>query len=215
MIKYKYTHNMEVNMNKIITIGREFGSGGRELGRRLAEYLGYAYYDKEIVSEIAKNTSLSEQYVKQVTENNQIGLYPITIAQTFSYFDVYAARQTQAIFSEQEKVLKQMAEKTNCVIVGRCADYILRDYNPFKIFVYSDKQSKIKRCLNKRIKDGEDITEKKIKKYLKNIDKGRSRFYSFYTGQAWGDKLNYDMCINTSNVIIKDIVPHLGEMLKK
>ncbi len=201
-------------MNKIITISREFGSGGRELGRRLAEYLGYAYYDKEVISEIAKNTSLSEQYVQQVTEKNQSLLYPITVAQTFCYYDMYAVHQTQKIFSEQEKVLKQMAEKSNCVIVGRCADYILKDYNPFKIFVYSDKQSKIKRCFNKRAKDGEDITEKKIKKFLKNIDKGRSRFYSLYTGQTWGDKLNYDMCINTSNVVIKDIVPHIGDIFK-
>lgn len=201
-------------MNKIITISREFGSGGRELGRRLAEYLGYAYYDKEIISEIAKDTSLSEQYVQQVLEKDQFSLYPITIAQTFTYFDVYAARQTQSIFSAQEKILKQMAEKTNCVIVGRCADYILKDYNPTKIFVYSDKQSKIKRCFAKRVKDGEEITEKKIKKFLKNIDKGRARFYSFYTGQTWGDKLNYDICINTSNVVIKELVPRLGEMLK-
>lgn len=201
-------------MNKIITVSREFGSGGRELARRLAEYLGYAYYDKEVISEIAKNTSFSEQYVQQVTESNPYALYPITVAQTFSYFDLYTIRQTQAVFSEQEKVLKQMAEKTNCVIVGRCADYILRDYNPIKIFVYSDKQSKIKRCINKRVNDGEEITEKKIKKFLKNIDKGRSKFYALYTGQKWGDKLNYDICINTSNTVIKDIVPRLGEMLK-
>lgn len=201
-------------MNKIITIGREFGSGGRELGKRLAEYLGYAYYDREIITEIAKNTELSEQYVQQIMEKNPHGAYPITVAQTFSFVDMYAMRQTQEIFSEQEKVLKQMATKSNCVIVGRCADYILKEYKPFKIFVYSNKKSKIERCMNKRIKDGEEITEKKIKKFLKNIDKGRARFYSLQTGQKWGDKLNYDMCINTSNVVIKDIVPHLGEMLK-
>ena len=91
--------------NTIITIGREFGSGGRELGRRLAEELCFDYYDKEIVSEIAKKTAFSEQYIQQIVENNPHALYPITIGHSFSYLDSYTLKQRQAVFNEQENVI--------------------------------------------------------------------------------------------------------------
>lgn len=199
-------------MNNIITIGREFSSGGRELGRKLAEELGYEFYDKEIITEIAKNTSLSEQYVQQVIEKNPHDLFPITVAHTFSYVDSYTMNQKQSIYSEQEKVLKNMAEKSNCVIVGRCADYILKDYNPFRIFVYSNMDCKVKRCKEKN--EHENLTDKKLIKQIKNIDKARAKFYNFYTGQKWGDKAYYDVFVNTSTLKIDDIVPQLAKMLE-
>ncbi|MCQ2386867.1 MAG: cytidylate kinase-like family protein [Clostridia bacterium] len=200
-------------MNKVITIGREFGSGGRELGRRLAEELGYEYYDKEIIVEIAKKTSLSEQYVQEIIEKSPHALYPITVAHSFSFVDTYAMKQTQTVFSAQEKVLKEMAEKSNCVIVGRCADVILKDYHPFKIFVYASLDSRVKRCI-KRNANTQDLTEKKVRKYIKSIDKGRAKYYSFYTGKKWGNKLNYDIGINTTDIEIKEIIPHLASMIK-
>jgi len=200
-------------MNKIITIGREFGSGGRELGRKLAESLGYEFYDKEIITEIAKNTSLSEQYVQQIVEKNPHDLFPITVAHTFSYVDTYALQKNQAVYIEQEKVLKSMAEKSNCVIVGRCADFILKSYNPFKIFVYADMKNKVKRCLE-REENIDKMSERKIIKMIKNIDKARAKFYSFYTGNKWGGKLNYDVFVNTSNLNIDEIAPHLAKMLE-
>lgn len=199
-------------MNKIITIGREFGSGGRELGRKLAENLGFEYYDKEIITEIAKNTSLSEQYVQQIMEKSPHDMFPITVAHTFSYIDTYALQQKQTVYAEQEKVIKSMAEKSDCVIVGRCADYILRNYNPFKIFVYASMQSKIARCLE-REQDKESFTEKKMRKYIKNVDKNRARYYDFYTGLVWGDKLNYDICVNSTGLNLDDVVPHIAKML--
>lgn len=197
----------------VITIGREFSSGGRELGRLLAEELGIDYYDKEIVSEIAKHTELSEQYVRQVVEKNPHDLFPIAVAHTFSYIDAQAYRQTQLIFAEQERVIKNMAKASDCVIVGRCADYILKDFNPFKIFVYSDMDSKVERCL-KRSDAAEKLPRKKLIKKIKSIDKNRARYYNYYTGTKWGDKLNYDICINTSNADIKALVPHLAKMIK-
>lgn len=199
-------------MNKIITIGREFGSGGRELGRKLAENLGFEYYDKEIITEIAKNTSLSEQYVQQIMEKSPHDMFPITVAHTFSYIDTYALQLKQTVYAEQEKVIKSMAEKSDCVIVGRCADYILRNYNPFKIFVYASMQSKIARCLE-REQDKEAFSEKKMRKYIKNVDKNRARYYDFYTGLVWGDKLNYDICVNTTGLNLDEVVPHIAKML--
>lgn len=197
----------------VITIGREFGSGGRELGRLLAEELGIEYYDKEIITEISKHTALSEEYVKQVVEKNPHDLYPIAVAHTFAYVDAQAYKQTQMIFMEQEKVIKQMAAASDCVIVGRCADYILKDFDPFKIFVYADMDSKVERCL-KRNQKAENMPRKKIIKKIKNIDKNRARYYNYYTGKKWGDILNYDVCINTTNKDLKSLVPPLAKMIK-
>lgn len=200
-------------MNKIITIGREFGSGGREVARRLAEELGYEYYDNEIIMEIAKHTALSEEYVKQIIESEPHSLYPITIGHTISYIDNYAQQRIQSVYSAQSKILKELAEKSNCIIVGRCADYILRDYHPYRIFVHASLDSKVKRCLS-RNDETYNYTEKEIKKYIKKIDKQRAKYYSHYTEQKWGDKENYDLCINTTNLVIKDVVEVIAKMFK-
>lgn len=199
-------------MNKIITIGREFGSGGRELGMKLAEELGFVYYDREIITQIAKNTSLSEQYVQQVMEKNPHDMFPITVAHTFSYIDSYAMQQKQAVYAEQEKVIKAMAEKSDCVIVGRCADFILKDFKPFKIFVYASMKSKIARCFERET-DKEHFTERKMRRFIKSVDRNRARYYDFYTGLTWGDKLNYDICINTTDINFDEVVPHLVKMI--
>lgn len=200
-------------MNKIITVGREFGSGGRELGRRLAEALGFEYYDKEIVSEIAAHTSLSEEYIKQVLECTPHRLYPITVGHSMAPGEDYTFRQIQTIFEAQSEILKKMAETSNCVIVGRCADYILRDYKPFRLFVHASLESRAKRCRTREMPE-EHLTDRKLYREIKRIDKGRARYYSFYTGQKWGDKENYDMCINTTDTTVKEIVPVLAKIFE-
>ena len=194
----------------VITLGREFGSGGRELGRRLADYLHIAYYDKEILTEIAKRTQLTEEYVHNVVEHHPYPLLPITIGHRI-YPDMTFQIQ-QSVYVEQSNIIKEMAAASDCVIVGRCADYILHEIKPFRIFVYADMQSRIERC-HKRAPEGEHLTDKEMKQMIQKIDKGRSRYYEFYTGEKWGDKSNYDLCINTSNVVIKDLVPHLAAFL--
>jgi len=199
-------------MNKIITIGREFGSGGRELGRRLAEKLGYQYYDKEIITEIAKHTSLSEEYVKNLIECKPRSLYPITIGKSITYIGDYQLMQQQSVYSAQNEIIKDLASKTDCVIVGRCADYILREYNPYRIFVYADLDSRIKRCME-RAENVEQLSEKQIKRHIKEIDKGRAKYYEFYTGKKWGSMENYDLCINTTNYAIKDVTRGIARMI--
>ncbi len=200
-------------MNKIITISREFGSGGRELGRRLSEELGFAYYDQEIITEIAKKTQLAEGYVQNIMESKPIFSYPIHIGVSFQAANVVMNQQWQAIFREQCSLLKELAEKSNCVIVGRCGDYILADYHPYRIFVYSDLDHKMIRCRMKG-KPGEKMTDKELKRSIANIDKGRREYYNFMTMQTFGEKSNYDLCINTANISIKGIVPYLARMLK-
>ena len=200
-------------MNQIITIGREFGSGGREFGRRLAEELGYEYYDKEIVEEISARTDLSVEYIQQIVENKPHNLLPITVARSFTYVDHHTLHQLQTIYGEQMKVIREMAEKSNCVIVGRCASYILKDLNPFRIFVHADMESRVIRCMEHMDAD-EKFTKKQMIRYIKQIDKARAKYFHFYTERKWGDKSNYDLCVNTTDVVIKDIVPVVAKLFK-
>lgn len=201
-------------MSIIITIGREFGSGGRELGKRLAEILGIAYYDNEIVSEIVKNSNLAEEYVNQILENKIIRYFPITVSQTFSNIDYSHFDVENRVYSAKIKVIKEMAEKGDCVIVGRCADFVLADKKPLRIFVYADMDKKIQRCRLKNEEDG-SLSDKALKQKIKMVDKGRARYYEFFTGNKWGDKKNYDICVNTSNLPIKLIAENLATTIQK
>ena len=197
-------------MNRIITIGREFGSGGREFGRRLSEKLGFAYYDQEIISEISKRTSLSEQYVQAIAEHRPSFSFPIHIGQSFYALENPAFEQTMMIYQEQARIITEMADRSDCVIVGRCADHILKEHRPFRIFIYADMESKIKRCREKGSE--EKLSNKELRQKISRIDKKRAKYYEFYTGHSWGDKLNFDLCINTTQTAIKEIVPVIEKL---
>ena len=198
-------------MNKVITVGRQFGSGGRELGRRLAEALGIEYYDKEILTAIAQHTSLSEEYVHNIIERTPHSLFPITTGQSFSYVCDYPLQQMNTIYQAQTDIIRDMAEKSDCVIVGRCADYILRDSKPLRLFVYADMDSRIRRCLA-RSASAEHLTEKEVRRQIQQLDKNRSDYYEYFTDRKWGDMNNYDLCVNTSGQDIKTLVACLAKM---
>lgn len=201
-------------MNKIITIGREFGSGGRELGQRLSELLGYAYYDKEIVEEISKRTKLSQDYVHQIVEHRSAVFYPITTGRTLHTMGSdYMVKQYNAVYAEKANVLREMAEKSDCIIVGRCADYILKDQNPFRVFVYADMPAKIARC-RKNAPEHEQLTDKQMQKLITKVDKNRAKYYLHYTGQVWGERENYDLCVNTSISPIDEIAKALAQLIQ-
>ena len=200
-------------MNRIITIGREFGSGGRELGRRLSEALRFAYYDQEIISEISKRTSLSEQYVQAIVEHQPVFSFPIHIGRSFYPSPNPSFENSMAIYREQSRIISEMAAKSSCIIVGRCADYILKQYRPFRIFVYADMASKIQRCREKASENEKmAMTEKELRQQIAKIDKKRAKYYEFYTGHPWGDPLNFDLCINTTQTVIKEIVPAIAKL---
>ncbi len=201
-------------MYKVITIGREFGSGGREFGKRLAAELGYAYYDAEIIKAIAERSDLAEEYVSQIVENHIVSYYPISVANTFTTITsdpVFDA--SKSVFAIQKEILVEAAEKSPCVIVGRCSDYILRDYNPLRIFIHADPAARVERCRS-RLKEGEKMDDKTIEKNINSIDKSRAKYYRFYTGKDWGDRRNYDMCINTAKLGIKNAVNMVSAMIK-
>lgn len=198
-------------MSRIITISREFGSGGKEVGKRLSDKLGIPYYDSEIITEIAKETGLSEEYIKNISEK---GVYPTAFqfGKTFASFGALQSNQTEVLVKQQE-VLKKIAEKGAAIIVGRGADVILKAYNPMNIFVYANMESKINRCKLKA-KEDENLSDKELEKKINQVDKGRKTFYSIISGAEWGAKENYNLLINTSNIEIKTIIPSLADYIE-
>lgn len=191
-------------MTKIITIGREFGSGGRELGRRLSEKMNIAYYDHEIIEEISKRTSLSADYVQRISESKPLISFPIHYRRSFSPTVCPAFQQSISVYTEQHKLIKELSEKSDCIIVGRCADYILRQKNPFRIFVYADMESKLKRCMLRKSPD-EHLSEDEMRKKIIEIDRNRAKYYGFFSDGKWGAKESYDLIINTSGADIKKL----------
>ena len=200
-------------MNRIISIGREFGSGGRELGLRLSQRLGIAYYDQEIISEISRRTELSEQYVRKMAEKKPLFSFPLHIGRSFHYMQNSPWDLNLSIFREQSAIIREMAEKSDCVIVGRCADDILREMNPLRIFVYGDMETKLERC-RKRTGSDEKMTDREILSNIRKIDKNRSEYYGLYTGKVWGDKQSYDLCINTSKISVERASELLAEFVR-
>ena len=200
-------------MNQIITIGREFGSGGRELGRLLAEKLKIAYYDQEIIIEISKRTSLAEGYVQHLVE--QVPAFPIATHVGRSFYPTInpVFEQRAAIYVEQHKLLQEFSQKSSCVIVGRCADYILKDKAPFRIFVYADYESKLRRC-RARATQEEQLSEQEMKRKIAEIDKGRARYYEFYSDQKWGARQNYDLMVNTSYADLEKIAAAVSRYIE-
>lgn len=194
-------------MGKIITISREFGSGGRELGKRLADALGYDYYDKEIITHISNKVGLSEEYVSTLSEQG-MSHYVINYGRSF-----YINPDQNKVMTAQHEFLRSVALKGNCVIVGRGANIILKDFNPLNIFVYASLESKLERCKLKANEE-EKLTDKELIKRIKEIDKNRKNYFSLFFDYEWGDKRNYHLCINTSNVVIKDLIPSLKSFVE-
>ena len=194
---------------RIITIGREFGSGGRELGKRLADALGYAYYDREILTAIAQKSNMDEGYVSKMMEQGLFSNIPITFGQTFHYTASVQQNATQILIAQQH-ILKELAEKGDCVIVGRSADVILQDHDPLNIFVYANTDAKLRRC-KARAPEGEDFSEKQMKKKMKQVDNSRAKAREFLTDSKWGRKESYHLMINTSDIVIKEIIPSVAD----
>ena len=192
----------------IITISREFGSGGREVGKRLAELLGYDYYDREIITAIAQRKGLDEGYVEKTIENDYWQTVPLTFGQTFSVVSVLQASQTNLLL-EQKKIIDSIAEVgRDFVIVGRNADVLLEKYNPFNVFVCAETEAKIQRCLE-RAKEGE--TRKEIEHNMKRIDKNRAKTREIITGSKWGDRKAYHLIVNTTGWNIKELTPAVAD----
>lgn len=178
--------------NKIITIGREFGSGGRSIAQKVAEKLSIPCYDSEIIDEVAIKSGLLKEEIAKKGEHLSSTAKMSTI---FTLYNLYSnMSKDDIIFHAQKKVIEDLAEKGPCVIVGRCADYILREKeNVVRVFIYADKEARAERIV-KIYGENEDSAEKRIREK----DKKRAAYYEHYTEMTWGDSKHYDICLNSS-----------------
>lgn len=196
----------------VIAISREFGSGGRLVGEKLASRLGIEFYDRSIIQLAAEKSGLSYKFIEQNEENITSSLLfnisaATSFAQAATYFDTPVNDKT---FIAQNDVIRELA-KNNCVIVGRCADYILRD-NPalVRVFITAKFEDRVRRAVEDYNLSSVAATEK-----IKKIDKSRANYYKYYTGQPWGNLHNYDLVINTSFTGIQGAVAIIVTMLEE
>lgn len=195
---------------KIITVDREFGSGGRELGKRLADALKIPCYDQEIIDEVAKLHGLDPSHVEHISETDVRIIYPLTIGHRFSMPQLASMGKVQILLTRQE-VIKKFAVQGDCVVVGHCADIILKEMSPMNLFVYADQQSKLDRCMERT--EGSE-SQRSILHKMQQIDRDRKAHRELLTDTKWGRKEAYHLCINTSGKEIKTIIPGLVEYIR-
>ena len=200
----------------VITIGRQYGSGGNEIGRKLAGELGIDFYDKNILRMNSDESGIKESYFHLADEKaGSRLLYRIVSGMTPEMrepsfgSDLISADN---LFRFQSEVIRKLAEEQSCVIVGRCADYVLEDADDIelvRVFIYADMDARIRRVREKELYAPEDV-----RKNVKRIDKERRNYYRYYTGRGWADPENYDLLINTSTTGIKGSVRMIEEYIK-
>ena len=191
----------------IITIGRQFGSGGKEIGAKLAEKLGIKCYDNELLAMAAKESGLCEEIFEIHDEKPTNSFLYSLVMDTYSVGNYAVAPfldmpLNHKVFLAQFDTIKNIAENESCVIVGRCADYALAN-NPdvINVFLRADLDDRIK-IISKRM----DMTENKAKDLILKTDKQRASYYNYYTSKKWGDTASYDLCINTSKISVDNAV---------
>lgn len=196
----------------IITISRQFGSGGREIGKKLAEQLNIPFYDKELIEIAAKESGMDKELFEEEGTRTSRGFHllgalgyslggPLSTMTELSLND--------RLFIVQSEVVKQVADEGPCVIVGRCADYVLSDRDDvLHVFIHADMEDRKERAIHSY-----EVDERDIESSVRKIDKRRSNYYEYYTDRKWGSADNYDISINTSTfgidrsvAIIKDVI---------
>lgn len=187
-------------MNTIVTIGRQFGSGGREIGEKVAEHFGIKCYDKELLSRAAKESGFCEEMIQNHDERPTNSFLYNLVMDTYSFG--YNASSfvdmpiSHKVFLAQFDTIKKIAQEGPCVIVGRCADYALTDFdNVINLFIYGNEECKIKR-IKERFDDVK--TDDQAKDMMNKKDKQRQSYYNYYSSKKWGRADSYDLCINSS-----------------
>ena len=199
-------------MYKFITMEREFASGGNEIGRRVAKKLGIALYDRNILVEAAKRLEISPVYIGDLEETAP-GSIIFNLSKTAmggSKKDNPNLPMTEKLFLEEKRIIEEIVEKEDCVIVGRCASFILKDRaDCLKVFIHADKDYRINRAV-----ETEKIAQAEAKDFLRKSDKRRSSFYNTHTGWKWGDMSKFDLCLNSQSLGLDRCVDILTEMMR-
>lgn len=199
----------------IITVARQYGSGGREIGEKIAAMLGIPLYDKELITDAAAKGSLNEEIIRSADESAANSLL-YTLAMGSNHYGTaihfgYKMPLNDKLFILQSEVIREYAEKGSCVIIGRCADYVLKDdHDVFRLFIYGDLEHR-----QARVKERHpEIKPTQIIDVINKTDKRRASYYNFYTGNKWGKYDNYDMAINSSTLGIDGTVELICKFAK-
>ena len=190
-------------MSRIITVGRQYGSGGREIGKKIADQLGIPFYDKELVEMAAKKSNISNEAVKEIDERTTNSLLYSIVTGSFGMKGLnaplfYEMPMNDKFFIAQSEVIKEVAHQGDCVIVGRCADYVLEHeekVDVLSLFLYASLDFR-----TLRVASDLNLTVHHAKDYIQKTDKQRRTYYDYYTSREWGKMSNYDLCINTEKI---------------
>jgi len=197
----------ENRVKKIITISREFGAGGGEIGRMVAKALKYEFYDKEIILKAARESNVDVKSMLKWDEK-----VPMNFGFAQSLFDFYNKPLSEKLFNVQQQVIKEIGEKGNCVIVGRNANTILKEFDRgLHVFVYADPNWRLERMMKKM----PDATESKLSEEIRAIDKTRKKYCSYYTNTEFGVADYYDICLNTSALGIDTCVNIISNLAQQ
>ena len=189
--------------HRIITISREFGSGGRTIGRKTAEKLGIPCYDAELIQKIAEESGFNANYVKEESEYSSDGLFAPFLSNR-----THGLTNQDQIWKVQSQIILELASTQSCVIVGRCADYILKDdFDCLNVFIHADNDHRAERIVN-------EYGERELSpiQRLKEKDKRRAAYHRFYTDMKWGHSQNYDVCLNSGRLGIDKCVEILIDL---
>ncbi len=198
----------------LLTVSREFGSGGRELGKRLADLLCCDYYDSEILYRIAEKSGVDPAYAERCLSNHGWKNLPITFRGTLTSAEYLHASTVQLLLA-QKKVLEEIAALgKDCVIVGRNADVLLRDFSPFTVFVCASQEAKLARCRN-FAPEGERMTDRELLRKMKSVDKVRAQTRELLTGSPWGDPNAYHLTVNTTLWNPKELAPAVADFARR
>lgn len=198
----------------ILTVSREFGSGGRELGKRLADLLGCDYYDSEILYRIAEKSGVDPAYAERCLSNHGWKNTPISFRGTLASTEYLHASTVQLLLA-QKKVLEEIAALgKDCVIVGRNADVLLRDFAPFTVFVCASREAKLARC-RKFAPEGEQMSDRELLRRMKSVDKVRAQTRELLTGAPWGLPGEYHLTVNTTMWNPKELAPAVADFARR
>ena len=199
--------------NTIITIARQYGSGGHDIGKKLSEELKIPFYDKELLERAAKDSGFCQEIFENYDEKPTNSFLYSLVMDTYSMGYATAAFAemplNHKIFLAQFNAIKDIAKEGPCVIVGRCADYALADFpNVVNVYLYADMQSRIARIARRH-----DVTDSKAKDLIQKTDKSRASYYNYYTNKKWGEATGYDLCLNTASLGIDGTIHMIREFV--
>ena len=197
---------------RIVTLSREFGSGGREVGKRLADALGFAYYDREIENALAQRMGLDPAFLARRMEQGVGWDIPLHFGRTFTHSAQYG--EQVKLMQASRQLMEELAARSDCVIVGRAADVILADRQPLKIFVYADMDYKLSRCQSYGELDAPMIP-REMEKAIRRMDSRRAQYHNRLLDGSWGDKARYHLCLNTTAWEIKALIPPVADFARR